>query len=335
MSRSWIALSTLLLLGSVALAQEQVPPRLNIHLPPFDVEREDGTRLSSTDLADEVWVADFIYTYCSGPCPAMTSAMATLQSEWPAGKPVRLVTFTVDPARDTRDALAGYAKQHGADPLRWAFVRGTPEDTAHLVRNGFKLGDPSEPVNHSTRFVLVDKGLVMHGIYDHADAADMSRLRTDLARLAGYGAGASSNTYAFFPPINATLNGAAALLLLLGYLRIRRKDIAGHRRAMLAAFFTSAAFLVCYLTYHALRGGEVTVFPASHPTARTIYYVILISHTILAVAVLPFIILSIRHGLRDNRPKHIRLARIALPVWFYVSITGVVIYFMLYQWFPA
>lgn len=329
------ALLFLLLLPGALTAQEQMHPRLGIQLPAFEVEREDGTRLSSADLSTEVWVADFIYTYCSGPCPAMTSALASMQRELPASSPVRLVTFTVDPVRDTRDALLTYARQHGADPARWAFVRGTAEETANLVRNGFKLGDPGDPVNHSTRFVLVDRGLVMHGIYDHADAADMARLKTDVAALCAAGDGKRSGTYAFFPPINATLNGLAALLLLIGWRRIKRRDIDGHRRAMLAAFATSALFLACYLTYHALRGGEVTVFPASHPTARTVYYAILISHTVLAVAVLPFIILAIRHGLRDNRPKHMRVARIALPVWFYVSVTGVIIYFMLYQWFPG
>ncbi len=329
---------TLLLFASLSAvlpAQDATHPRLGIQLPPFDVEREDGTRLTSTDLKDAVWVADFIYTYCSGPCPAMTSALAALQSDLIAGLPVRLVTFTVDPVRDTREALATYARQHGADPAHWAFVRATPEDTANLVRNGFKLGDPGDPVNHSTRFVLVDRGLVMHGIYDHADPADMARLRADLATLTGPSRGTGTGTFAFFPPINASLNAAAALLLLVGFVRIKRRNIDGHRRAMLAAFATSAAFLVCYLTYHALRGGEVTRFPESHPTARTVYYAILISHTILAVAVLPFIILTIRHGLRDNRPKHMRVARIALPVWFYVSVTGVIIYFMLYQWFPG
>ena len=307
-------------------------PRLGFVLPAFSFQREDGSELGSAALNNEVWIADFIYTYCSGPCPAMTSAMGRLQEKMRALPGLRLVTFTVDPERDTKEALANYAQRSGADPARWAFLRGTPETTASLMRTGFKLGDPGDPVNHSTRFVLVDRGLVVHGVYDYEDPAGMERLARDTHMLLGVEA---AMDLSFFPPLNATLNGLAAILLFVGWRRIRRKDIAGHKRAMLAAFTCSAVFLACYLTYHALKAGVVTSFPEAHPTARIVYLTILGTHTVLAVAVLPFIINAIRHGLKDNRPKHVRAARIALPVWFYVSVTGVIIYFMLYQWFPA
>lgn len=327
---------TLLLLFATVNAQDSHAqaelPRLGFRLPTFSFEREDGSACGSEELKNEVWIADFIYTYCSGPCPAMTSAMGKLQTELRSLNGLKLVTITVDPERDTRNALHDYAQRSGADPTRWAFLRGTPESTAQLMREGFKLGDPGDPINHSTRFVLVDCGLVVHGIYDHEDPASMERLVRHTHMLLGQ---EPKMDLSFFPPVNATLNGLAAILLFVGWRRIKRRDFAGHKRAMLAAFTCSAVFLACYLTYHALKAGVVTSFPEAHPTARIVYLFILGTHTVLAVAVLPFIIQAIRQGLKDNRPKHVRAARIALPVWFYVSVTGVVIYFMLYQWFPA
>ncbi|MCB1230412.1 MAG: DUF420 domain-containing protein [Verrucomicrobiae bacterium] len=136
-----------------------------------------------------------------------------------------------------------------------------------------------------------------------------------------------------FPPLNATLNGLSAILLAAGYLAIR----SGHRRAhagfMISALVSSAAFLACYLTYHALKEGHVTKFPAEYPVARIVYLTILISHTLLAVVNLPMVITTVVFAARRKFDKHRRLARWTLPIWFYISVTGVIIYFMLYQWF--
>lgn len=138
----------------------------------------------------------------------------------------------------------------------------------------------------------------------------------------------------FFPAVNASLNALSGVFLLIAYNHIRHKRIAQHRRFMLAACFTSLAFLACYVTYHTLRGGVVTRFTGTG-IWRTIYLSILTSHTILAVVIVPLAIYSVINGLRMRVPQHRRVARWTFPLWMYVSVTGVLVYFFLYHWFPS
>lgn len=138
----------------------------------------------------------------------------------------------------------------------------------------------------------------------------------------------------FFPPLNATLNALSGILLVIAYVHIRHKRIAQHRRFMLAACFTSVAFLISYVTYHSLRGGVVTRF-AGEGAWRTLYLTILITHTVLAVVILPLAIYSVVKGLKMDVPRHRRVARWTFPLWMYVSATGVLVYFFLYHWFPS
>ncbi len=140
------------------------------------------------------------------------------------------------------------------------------------------------------------------------------------------------------PHVNAGLNALAAILLVVGYVLIKRGLETAHKRTMLACFGVSVVFLVCYLAYHELlrqqTGGHGRPFVATNQAVRYFYYTILISHVVLAAAV-PFLALAtIYYGLRDNRPRHIKLARWTFPIWLYVSITGVVIYVMLYHVAP-
>jgi putative membrane protein len=130
------------------------------------------------------------------------------------------------------------------------------------------------------------------------------------------------------PAVNATLNATAAVLLLWGYLLIRRKSIAAHRKVMLAAFATSSVFLCCYLVYH-FNVGSVRFSRTG--TIRTVYLSILATHTALAAAVPPLAIITLSRGLRERVDPHKRIARWALPVWLYVSVTGVIVYWMLYR----
>lgn len=130
------------------------------------------------------------------------------------------------------------------------------------------------------------------------------------------------------PALNATLNAIAAVLLVTGYLLIRRGRIRQHRRVMLAAFTTSALFLVSYVTYHANAGSRP--FAGQGPI-RIVYFAILISHVILAAAILPLALITLTHGLRERFDRHVPIARWTLPIWLYVSVTGVVVYWMLYQ----
>ena len=130
------------------------------------------------------------------------------------------------------------------------------------------------------------------------------------------------------PALNAFLNATSAVFLVLGYAAIRRLEIERHRRWMLCAAVTSALFLVSYLTYHAQVGS--VRFPG-RGTVRGIYFAILGTHTVLAAVVLPLALRTLYLGLRRRDDRHRRIARWTLPVWLYVSITGVVVYVMLYQ----
>jgi putative membrane protein len=130
------------------------------------------------------------------------------------------------------------------------------------------------------------------------------------------------------PALNATLNAIAAVLLVTGYVLIRRGRIRQHRRVMLAAFTTSALFLVSYVTYHANAGSRP--FAGQGPI-RIVYFGILISHVILAAAILPLALITLTHGLRERFDRHVPIARWTLPIWLYVSVTGVLVYLMLYQ----
>jgi uncharacterized membrane protein YozB (DUF420 family) len=130
------------------------------------------------------------------------------------------------------------------------------------------------------------------------------------------------------PALNATLNGVAGCFLAAGYVFIRRKRIAAHRACMIAAFTASSLFLTSYLIYHAHVGSRP--FPG-HGPVRLLYFVILISHIILAAAIVPMALITLRRGLRLDVGRHRRIARWTWPLWMYVSVTGVVIYFMLYK----
>lgn len=130
------------------------------------------------------------------------------------------------------------------------------------------------------------------------------------------------------PALNAALNAIAATLLVIGYILIRRGRMQQHRRVMIAAFTTSALFLISYLAYHAQVGSRS--FPG-HGMIRTIYYAILLSHITLAVVILPLALITLSRGLRQRFDRHVPIARWTLPLWLYVSVTGVIVYLMLYQ----
>jgi putative membrane protein len=139
------------------------------------------------------------------------------------------------------------------------------------------------------------------------------------------------------PAVNASLNGLSAVFLTAGYIFIRQKRIIAHRNCMISAFCVSVVFLCCYLTYHTYlavvlhRGPTRFLDPLWF---RPIYLTILISHTILAVTIVPMILITLSRALREKFDKHKRIARWTWPLWMYVSVTGVVVYLLLYQIFP-
>ncbi len=136
-----------------------------------------------------------------------------------------------------------------------------------------------------------------------------------------------------FPALDASLNGAAVVLLTAGYVFIRRRRVHAHRAAMLAAFAISVAFLACYLTYH-LQTGARTPFGGTG-LIRVVYLVMLATHIVLAMAIVPLILVTLTLALRGRFERHRRWARWTYPLWYYVSVTGVLVYFFLYRWWPA
>ena len=141
-----------------------------------------------------------------------------------------------------------------------------------------------------------------------------------------------------FPHLNATLNGISAVFLMAGFYFIMRGEISRHRLSMIGAGTASALFLTSYLTFHALR----TYYFGLGPTrftgtglARPVYFTVLTSHTILAALVAPFVIVTLWRGLKGRFDAHKRIARLVYPVWLYVSVTGVLVYLMLYHFYAA
>ena len=136
------------------------------------------------------------------------------------------------------------------------------------------------------------------------------------------------------PALNATLNGLSTVLLTAGFICIKtgRKD--AHRNCMMAAFATSAVFLVCYVTHKVLVRGVHTPF-GGEGFIRTVYYVMLLTHVVLAMVIVPLVLLTIARARRGDFEAHKRIARWTWPIWMYVSVTGVLVYCFLYRWWPA
>ena len=130
------------------------------------------------------------------------------------------------------------------------------------------------------------------------------------------------------PAVNASLNALAGVLLLIGYVLIRSGRREQHRRVMIAAFITSAVFLVCYLVYHAQVG---SVRFTRQGFVRYLYFTVLVTHVVLAAAVLPLAIVTLSKGLNERYRQHRAVARWTFPIWLYVSVTGVLVYVLLYQ----
>jgi uncharacterized membrane protein YozB (DUF420 family) len=130
------------------------------------------------------------------------------------------------------------------------------------------------------------------------------------------------------------LNSVSAILLIVGYFFIRQKNVKAHRACMISAFVISALFLVSYLTYHFSKDLGPTRFQGEG-IVRPIYFFILITHTILAIAIAPMVLVTFSRALKERFDRHRKIARWTLPIWLYVSVTGVIVYLMLYQLYPA
>jgi protein SCO1 len=180
-----ITLAILLLLQRLevnALRQRAVSSYGSV--PDFTLINQDGKNFGLSDLRGKIWIADFIYTTCPGPCPMISNRMSELQEPLKSTD-VHLVSFSVDPARDTPQVLRGYAEKLGAEPGRWDFLTGPQSTIYNLSREGFKLavGEEKGVPIHSTRVILVDRHGAIRGYYDAAEADAVTKLVADTTHL--------------------------------------------------------------------------------------------------------------------------------------------------------
>src|SRR5215469_4189768 len=180
-STAFIFSAGLALLGLTGCASRADLPVYNT-VPQFTLTDQAGAPFDSSKLANHVWVADFIFTNCPGPCPRMSSQMRQVQTAL-AFADVKLVSFTIDPDRDTPQALSAYAVRYAARPGIWYFLTGPVESLRHLDRDVFRLGDIDGALEHSTRFVLMDRKSRVRGYYLASEPDAIDRLISDAKSL--------------------------------------------------------------------------------------------------------------------------------------------------------
>jgi protein SCO1/2/putative membrane protein len=327
-----VFLSCLALLPT-ALARAEVSADALFPAPQFKLTNQDDQPFSDADLKGKTWIIDFVFTRCGGPCPMMTQKMVKLSKEIHSPD-ARFVSISVDPAYDTPAVLKQYAKDQGATDRRFVLLTGEPKVIYELAEKGFKLtARPSldgSVIEHDERFLLIDGTGGVRGIYHTKDDTSMAQLVVDAQSLT------LRNVWiARFPAINASLNATSGILLCLAMMLIQARRVRLHATFMIAAVISSTVFLACYLTYHTLKyqaGSATTAFPAS--PVRPLYLVILISHTILAVAVVPLVVMTLIRAARRQWDRHRRIAKPTFWIWLYVSATGVIVYWMLYHLAP-
>jgi protein SCO1 len=156
-------------------------------VPQFELVNQDGQQFGSRDLAGKIWIADFIFTTCPGPCPIISTRMSELQKPL-AKTDIRFVSFTVDPEKDTPEVLRTYADKLRKEPFRWDFLTGPLDAITSISRDGFKLAiaageEPGSGPVHSTRFVLVDRAGAIRGYYDALAADGVTKLLADTNHL--------------------------------------------------------------------------------------------------------------------------------------------------------
>lgn len=271
--------------------------------PDFSLTDEDGRKLERSDLIGSVWLASFLSTSCTEGCPVVGGQLRELQGRLP--EKVRLVSFVMEtePPGNPAGDYPGTLLYGGREQVGQTESHHTPVllvDRAGKIRGRYPL-------------VTVDGSL---------DAAAGERLFSDArfqVRLAS------------LPLLNATLNASSAFFLVLGFLFIRRRIVPLHLTCMVLALLATGLFLVSYLYYHHHAGSVGFV---AGGWVRPVYFTILISHTVLAAIVAPLAGTVLYRAVRKQFGHHRKLARWTLPVWLYVSVSGVLIYLMLYVWFP-
>lgn len=341
------------------------------HVADFSLVDQTGQTVTLADLKGRPWVASFIFTRCIHQCPMMCRGIRELIDELNHGRtephPVRFVTITIDPAHDTLQLIREFGDNFGAKPDQWLFLTGEKEAIYELIRHGFKVSAWEQfeagagmEFAHDMHLLHIDESGKILGRYESLDKVELTTLRRVLegkietplrhqpARIEEQQAIAAHEAAVLaadplaklpawakrLPATNAGLNGLATLLLINGFLSIKAKRPRLHKLLMLYAFGASVLFLGCYLTYHwALHTytGEHGKKFIGDPGITRVYFAILISHVLLAMAVPVLASMTIWKGLGEQWESHRRWAKVTFPIWLYVSITGVVIYWMLYH----
>jgi protein SCO1 len=348
------ALAGLVLLAGASCAPLRDAPDDYGAVGKFSLADRGGETVTDSDLRGKVWVASFVLTRCpDGKCPQVSATMQKLQQDL-AGRPdLRFVSFTLDRERDDPGELDRYAEHFGAEPGRWLFLTGDEDQVRRLEgfhvpapQKGAKRSSGEEEVIHSQKLVVVDRRGHVRGYFDGLPDPrlppeefdrDLLRLKRTVDELL------APELPAYFPRdfprFNASLNALAAGLLLAGFAAVRARLLRLHASLMLTALGVSALFLTSYLYYHVVvRGGRPTRFAEQAAGAPDwvayVYLGVLLTHTVLAAVAAPLALYTAYQGLRGRIERHRRVARWALPVWLYVSVTGVVVYWMLYRLYP-
>lgn len=330
MRRAFAAVLAAALTWSASAAQETAPRSLDLPIRDFQLEDADGKPFRPADLRGKAWFAHFFFTTCK-ECAKNVPTLIALRDKIAGKKDYRIVSISLN--ADSRANLRAYREDLGGDPEQWIFLTG-PKDKVHaIVQETFKQpaadnpqAEPGSEILHSLSLAVVDpQGTIVayeDGKNDGAADALYRRAR------------ATVHPKYLLPSLNATLNGLAAVLLVLGYRAIKARQETLHKWIMTSALAVSAAFLASYLYFHfVVQDGQPARF-LGQGLVRWVYFAILLSHTLLAVIVAPMAILVAVQGWRDRRPAHVRLARWTWPIWLYVSVTGIVVYWMLYQMYP-
>lgn len=299
----------------------------------FTLTDQNGKPFTPEQLRGKVWIAHFFFTTCTQGCDKTIARMKALQEAIRGKNDLALVSISVNPDTDTPETLTAFARDLEAVSGQWTFLTGAQDDVFKVVQQSFFQAaskDSAAPkdlqITHAFNLLVVDRDGKIVGYSDGRDPTNMLPLLERARTVA-------SERYVL-PAVNATLNATAGFLLCVGYLAIRKRNIRLHKTAMLLAFTCSSVFLASYLYYHfaVLRG--VSPRLVGPGWVRTAYLTILLTHTILAVAVAPMAIITTYRGLTNQLARHVKLARWTLPIWIYVSVTGVVVYAMLYHLYP-
>lgn len=320
--------------------------------PDFSLVDTQGNRVTLADLRGKVWIASFMFTRCTLGCPQVAESVRDLQNRLRDRKDLVFVSFAVDPDRDDADELKRYGAHFGADPGRWLFLRGEKSALDRLVMDGFQMAisrDGTKPIGeditHPLKLVLVDReGFVRSrfpGLANPLDApGTFQEEQRDLRAQVDILLRERPWTGWVVPSaeLNAFLNGLAGALMVAAIAAIKAGRRKLHGGLMLGALVASALFLASYLVYHIfLKHGVATSFASRAPGAPLgvvwAYLAILLTHTVLAIGVTPMALVVASLGLRGGESliRHKAIARWVYPLWLYVAMTGVLVYWMLYR----